>query len=106
MQDFNSMMTIVNSVFTTINSTISEMADGDRHQLKDLSKIISDKTGADMETASAFVDYFSHNTNMGYVSRGKRGGFVKGSKPSKPSKPAKSVNQALPTEEVEQEDME
>lgn len=100
MQDFNSMIASVNSIFTTINSIVSEMADGERYQLKELASMVSDRTGADLENALSFVQYFSHNTDMGYVSRGKKGGFIRGVKQIKPVKePKQKVSEDISASE-------
>jgi hypothetical protein len=39
--------------------------------------------GQDPKEVLAFVNYFAHKTDIAYVTRGKNGGVVKGTKPVK-----------------------
>ena len=72
------------------------MRDGDRYQLKDLAQLVADQSGGQATNIIGFVDFFTHHTDMGYVSRGKKGGFIRGQKLIKPLKigklPASSDN--------------
>jgi hypothetical protein len=64
---------------------LNSMQDKDRIQLKELAQNIATKLHLDAKDVLGFVTYFARNTNLGYVSRGKNGGLIKGSRPTKPT---------------------
>lgn len=83
MSSVNSMIQNVSSIFNTIGTVVDGMADGNRMQLKELAQAVSDKSGSNPQDVLTFVTYFARNTDLGYVSRGKNGGFIKGQKKDK-----------------------
>jgi hypothetical protein len=80
----------VEKIFKSTHETLTSMADGDRIQLKELAKVVGLACGMEPKQVLSFVNHFVHNTDVAYVTRGKKGGIVKGEKPVKVEKPKKA----------------
>ena len=90
MSNAKSMIETVSSVFSSAETTFSGMPEKSRIQLKELAQTVASATGIEVKDALTFVTYFARNTDLGYVSRGKNGGLIRGSRPVKPM-PKESV---------------
>lgn len=77
------MLETVQNIFEATNSVISNMNDGDRIQLKELAQTVGMAVAMEPKHVLSFVNYFVHNSDIVYVTRGKNGGVVKGNKVSK-----------------------
>lgn len=78
-----SMLSAVEKIFVATQSAIDGLKDGDRLQVKELANVVALSVAMEPKAVAAFVDYFVHNSSLVYVSRGKNGGVVKGTKPEK-----------------------
>jgi len=70
-------------VFVAANGIVEDMTDGSRKQIKDLATEVSIVLGMDPKQVLGFINYFVHKINIAYVTRGKRGGLIKGVKSAK-----------------------
>jgi len=61
---------------------VDGMKDGDRMQVGVLAKEVSALVGKSPSDVLDFVTYFAHNSKVAYITRGKKGGVVKGTKPA------------------------
>ena len=77
------MLVDVERIFEATNSTVEAMNDGDRVQLQQLTQTVSLMVAMDPKNVLNFVSHFVHNSDVVYVSRGKNGGVIKGTKPTK-----------------------
>ncbi len=78
-----SQMETVEKVFSATLTALSSLQDGERVQLKELAKTVGLSTALEPKVVLPFVSYFVHNTTVAYVTRGKKGGIIKGVKPAK-----------------------
>lgn len=93
MANAKSMIETVSSIFNSADSKLAAMPDKARIQLKELAQSIANELSLDPKDVLGFVTYFARNTDSGYVSRGKNGGLIKGTRPAKnAAKPAASVD--------------
>lgn len=74
-------------IFVAANDIVEKMADGSRIQIKDLTAEVSKVVGLEPKRVLGFINYFVFKTNIAYVTRGKKGGLIKGQKPVKVAKP-------------------
>lgn len=103
--DIRSMLEDVERIFEAAHSTISSMQDGSRKQIKELAQDVGMVVGRDPKEVLAFVNHFAHNTNIAYVTRGKNGGIIRGTKPAKVVKVKKvKVVDTTPTTTVDTAD--
>lgn len=70
-------------IFETANGIVEGMSDGSRKQIKDLATEVSTALGLEPKRVLGFVNHFVHETNIAYVTRGKKGGLIKGVRPAK-----------------------
>jgi len=93
MSNAKSMIETVSNIFNAADAKLAGMANKDRIQLKEMAQSIANDLRLDPKDVLGFVTYFARNTDAGYVSRGKNGGLIKGSRPAKnAAKPAASVD--------------
>jgi|SRR5579885_1967746 hypothetical protein len=90
-QDIESMVTDARRAFEAAQHIIDGMKDGERVQIKDLAKDVGLALACDPKEVLGFVNHFVHRTKAAYVTRGKNGGVIKGTRPAKVVKPAKKV---------------
>lgn len=83
---------------------IDPMNDGERKQIKEIAEAVA--TSLQMETKRVLncVNDFLHETEVGYVSRGKNGGFIKGKRAAKIVKAAPKVMAAPSSTSILDED--
>jgi len=92
--DIERMTAFSKQVFEAAQQAIETMQDGDRIQIKQLAQSVGLAVAKDPKDVLGFVNHFAHNTSMAYVTRGKNGGVIKGTKPVKVVKPAKKQKDA------------
>lgn len=80
-------------IFEATYTVLAKMADGDRIQIKQLAQDVSLLVGLDSKRVLGYVNDFAHQTDIAYVTRGKKGGIIKGTRPAKVVK-AKKVKKA------------
>lgn len=83
------MLEPVENIFKAAQAALEDLKDGERMQVKDLAKVVGLAVAQEPKQILGFVNYFAHNTNIAYVTRGKNGGVVKGTRTVKPVKVAK-----------------
>jgi hypothetical protein len=101
-QNIKNMLETVESIFNAAEKVLSAMNDGDRTQVKELAKNVGLAVSMEPKLVLHFVNHFVHNTDIAYVTRGKKGGVIKGPKPVKVDKKATSITStdspAVPTD--------
>lgn len=85
------MLETVNKIFSATEATLLDLKPEGRIQMKDLSQTVGLAVAMDPKSVVEFVNYFVHNTDIVYVTRGKNGGVIRGTKPAKVEKPAKTT---------------
>lgn len=86
-----SMMETVQSVFEASQAAIESMAIGSRIQIKELAQTVGLAVAMEPKRVLGFVNHFVHHTDIAYVTRGKNGGVIRGTKPAPSAKPAKKA---------------
>jgi hypothetical protein len=89
---------LAQETFEHTQAIIDGLADGERIQIKDLVAAVSKRGSLPVKDIIGFVSFFAHNTESAYVTRGKNGGLIKGTKVVKPvkvKKPKKTVSASL-----------
>lgn len=94
-KNIKSQLETVESVFVATFNVLDAMADGERVQLKELAKTVALAVAMEPKRALHFVNDFVHNSDIVYVTRGKKGGIVKGVKPAKVVKAKKDVTDSV-----------
>jgi len=69
--------------FDAADKIVTEMADGSRIQIKDLATKVSAEVGMEAKRVLGFINHYVHATDIAYVTRGKKGGLIKGVRPAK-----------------------
>lgn len=69
--------------FDAANAIITAMKDGERKQIKDLVIEVAAVLNTEAKEVIGFVNHYAHHNNDSYVTRGKKGGLIKGSRPVK-----------------------
>lgn len=87
-----SMLETVERVFQATHVAVSALQDGQRMQVKELAQSVSLTVGMEPKYVLPFVNHYVHHTNVVYVTRGKKGGVVKGVRPAKQVKAGKKTN--------------
>lgn len=94
MTDIELMVSTSRQVFESAKAVIDAMNEGERIQIKDLVKTVSLVLVKDPKEVLCFINHFAHNTTSAYITRGKKGGIVKGIRPIKVVKISKTKNTA------------
>lgn len=89
--NIETMLETVERVFTAAEKTVESMQDGQRMQIKELAAAVSTAVSMEPKQVLGFVNHFVHNTNLAYVTRGKNGGIVRGTKQVKVVKASKKA---------------
>jgi delta-aminolevulinic acid dehydratase/porphobilinogen synthase len=98
------MIENVSSIFNSAESTVQSMPDKSRIQLKELAQSVANSTNLDPKDVLAFVTFFARNTELGYVSRGKNGGLIRGKRPLKSAPPqSSSTSSAVDDDDSDEE---
>lgn len=82
---------ITRNVYKQTQSLIDGMpteGEGRRMQIKDMAEAVGLAVGMQPKEVLHMVNRYAHNAIGGYVTRGKKGGFIKGIKPLKVDKVA------------------
>ena len=82
-------------VFTAAEHVIETMQDGDRIQIKQLAQTVGLALATDPKHVLGFVNHFAHDNSLSYVTRGKNGGIIRGTKPAKVVKASKKTKDAV-----------
>lgn len=93
-KNVQSQLDVIGSVLNAAHDVVSKMNDGERMQIKSLAQQVARELSMEAKTVLNFVNHFAHNTDLAYVTRGKHGGLIKGTKPVKVVKPAKAAKTA------------
>lgn len=91
------MLETVERIFEAAQVVIGNMADGDRIQIKDLAQRVAATVSMEPKNVLGFVHHFAYNTNTAYVTRGKHGGIIKGTRPAKTDKKVKKTANVIDT---------
>ena len=83
------MTEAADSAFSAAHKIVDAMTDGSRKQIKELTLEVATVLGTDPKEVSGFINHFVHKTDIAYVTRGKNGGLIKGTRPAKVVKPKK-----------------
>lgn len=82
---------IVDNVYRQTQAVIDAMpteGEGKRMQIKDMAEAVGIAVGMAPKDVLHMVNRYAHNSIGGYVTRGKKGGYIKGIKPVKVEKTA------------------
>lgn len=86
----------IDTMLDATQAVVDTMDNGKRKQIKDIAEAVGISVAMEPKKVLGFVNYFLHNTELGYVTRGKNGGFIKGTKPVKVVKLVKVDVQVIP----------
>lgn len=92
--NIKAQLEIVERIFVATHNILDKMADKDRMQIKKLAQEVSTEVNLKPEVVLGFVNYFAHNNDIAYVTRGKHGGIIKGVRPVKTEKVSKKAKAA------------
>lgn len=81
-------------VYEAAEHAVAAMQDGERMQIKQLAQAVGTALAQDPKKVLGLVNLYAHDTSLAYVTRGKNGGIIKGSKPAKIVKPSKRQKKA------------
>jgi hypothetical protein len=87
--DVESATAFSRRVYEAAQTTIESMQDGERMQIKQLAQVVGQAVSKEPKVVLGFVNYFAHECKLAYVTRGKNGGIIKGTKPVKVVKVSK-----------------
>jgi len=82
-QNVKGILENIEVIFNASEKVLGAMDDGERIQLKDLAQVVGIMVSMEPKNILHFVSYFAHNTELAYVTRGKKGGVIKGQKNKK-----------------------
>ena len=83
--------------FEAANTIIEGMGIGERKQIKELAAAVGAMVGMEPKRVLGFVNHFAHETDIAFVTRGKKGGIIRGTRPAKVVK-VKKVKKADSTD--------
>jgi hypothetical protein len=89
--NINSMMENIERILEAAQATVENMVAGERIQIKELAKKVASAVALDPKRVLGYVNDFAHQTDIAYVTRGKNGGLIRGTRPAKVIKKAKKV---------------
>lgn len=88
-KDVERMTAFSKQVYEAAEHAVSAMQDGERMQIKQLAQVVGSALAEDPKKVLGFVNHFAHDTSLAYVTRGKNGGIIRGTKPVKVVKASK-----------------
>ena len=91
MSEIKNMLETVERVFSAAQATVEGLQDGQRMQIKDLASAVGLAVAMEPKQVLGFVNHFVHNTEIAYVTRGKNGGIIRGTRPVKVVKAPKKA---------------
>jgi hypothetical protein len=80
--DTQEMSQEIKSVLDATQKVVDSMKEGDRIQISALAQEVSVLVNKSPKDVLEFVNHFAHKTKVAYVTRGKHGGVVKGTRPA------------------------
>ncbi len=89
--DIKDMLVNIERVLEATHRIIDSMQTGERKQIKNLAEEVGQAVGKAPKDVLGYVNDFAHNTKIAYVTRGKHGGIIKGTKPVKTVKKAEKA---------------
>lgn len=92
------MMETVQQVFNAAQAAIESMAVGERIQIKELAQTVGLAVAMEPKHVLGFVNHFAHHTDIAYVTRGKNGGVIRGTRPAPSAKSAKKSKKTVATD--------
>lgn len=92
--DVEKATTFSQKVYEAAENTIQSMQDGQRVQIKQLAQMVGQTLSEDPKVVLGFVNYFAHHNSLAYVTRGKNGGIIRGTRPVKVVKAGKKQKKA------------
>lgn len=98
MNNKEKLLARVENVFKQTQVVIDGIKLGERMQLKEMAEAVGVALGVEPKAVAHYVNDYAHNSDDGFVTRGKKGGFVKG---ARPAKVAKSQSNDSSADEVE-----
>lgn len=87
-------------IFEAAHASIESMAVGQRIQIKELAQTVGLAVAMEPKHVLGFVNHFVHHTDIAYVTRGKNGGVIRGTKPAPSAKPAKKAKKTDSTSDT------
>lgn len=78
-------------VYEAAEHAVAAMQDGERMQIKQLAQVVGLAVAKEPKVVLGLVNLYAHDTSLAYVTRGKNGGIIKGTKPVKVIKASKRV---------------
>lgn len=81
----------IEQVMEAAHTVIVTMQVGERKQIKELAQDVGLLVAKAPKEILGWVNHFAHSTNIAYVTRGKHGGIVRGTRPAKTVKPSKKA---------------
>lgn len=97
--DVQEMLVDIQRVLEAAHTVIESMQPGERKQIKTLAQDVGTMVGKAPKEVLGYVNDFAHHTKIAYVTRGKNGGIIRGTKPVKVVKPAKQADTTVQTPE-------
>jgi hypothetical protein len=94
-KDVERSTTFANQVFAAAEHVIETMQDGERIQIKQLAQTVGLALAKDPKDVLGFVNHFAHDNSLSYVTRGKNGGIIRGTKPAKVVKASKKTKDTV-----------
>ncbi len=88
-KDVERMTAFSKQVYEAAEHAVEVMQDGERMQIKQLAQVVGLALAEDPKKVLGFVNHFAHDTSLAYVTRGKNGGIIRGTKPAKVVKTSK-----------------
>lgn len=82
-KNIQSMLDTAERCWLACKTTVEQLKDGDRIQIKELAQAVGLAVSMDPKDVLGFVNHFAHFTDVGHITRGKFGGIKKGPKPVK-----------------------
>lgn len=78
--EINRVLETIRPIMNATRDIMNPMIDGERMPIKEMTIAVGKLVNMQPVSVLPFVNYLAHNTTVGYTSRGKFGGFVKGQK--------------------------
>jgi hypothetical protein len=103
MNNNSSIPEILKDIETVMEATrgiVETMQVGERKKLKELTMDVSLLVARAPKEISGWVNHFAHSTDIAYVTRGKNGGIVRGTRPVKTIKPSKKAKVVVAADTV------
>lgn len=93
--NIQSILQTAERIFEATHTVLSQLPNGERVQIKQLAQDVGTLVGLDPKRVLGYVNDFAHNNDISYVTRGKNGGVIRGTKPATVVKPAKKAKKTV-----------